>query len=228
MLIAIATVFIICAASLFGQNTWRVSHASQPAQLYKSSSGGGLVAWTDKQAPWGAPFGSFENVPDTTYIMKFNANGDVQWQRAVGVIDAIRDPAIQEYSDGSILFAGFVSPTMCGDVCDQLKGSNDILLIKYGSNGNTIWKKVIGSTGYDYFETFITTGDGGLVIQGRCQNTDGDFAGFVFNSYWPSNARRFIMKLNAQGEHCDLLVTNNPDGVTVSGGQQATMTVAAS
>lgn len=56
-------------------------------------------------------------------------------------------------------------------------GGTDVWIIKTNSVGTIQWQKCIGGTGDDELYTFIQTSDGGFIISGRTNSTDGDVSG---------------------------------------------------
>jgi len=64
------------------------------------------------------------------------------------------------------------SLTLTGDNGVAISGSlqegssQDIILIKTDTDGNLLWKKTFGGSGYEYGATMIETSDGGFAISG--------------------------------------------------------------
>ena len=56
-------------------------------------------------------------------------------------------------------------------------GNEDIWILKIDANGNLLKEKAIGGSGADYGNAIIETSDGGLVVIGSSDSTDGDLTG---------------------------------------------------
>jgi hypothetical protein len=96
------------------------------------------------------------------YIVKWDANGTLIWQRGLGA------------GSGD----SFLTVTMCngyiyavGDQNSQGQGDYDTLIAKYDTNGNLIWQRCLGGTGYDSFNA--ATSDGTYIYATGLQSSQG-------------------------------------------------------
>jgi hypothetical protein len=88
--------------------------------------------------------------------------------------------------DGNYLIAGFSNQGLSGDRSEGSWGSMDYWLIKIDPDGNIIWDKTFGSSGYDRTEEIDTIGtdfiiagrSNGMATGDKSQNTWGDY------DYW--------------------------------------------
>lgn len=70
----------------------------------------------------------------------------------------------------------------------------DYWIVKQGIGGNIVWKKSLGGSGNDIAHSIDETKDGGFIIAGYSESTDGDVTGnHGFYDYW-------IVKLNVNGD----------------------------
>jgi len=90
------------------------------------------------------------------YMIRTDANGNVQSQTMTGKNADIIAPSLDLTSDGGCIVAATIDTSGSG---------NDIYLIKFDSSGGTTWEKSIGGSGDQY------CGDGGSVQQ----TTDGGY-----------------------------------------------------
>jgi len=74
------------------------------------------------------------------YIVKFDANGNVLWERTQGGTNQDLPNGVCEASDGYVITGGC---TNCGP------GAYNILVSKIDFDGNTLWTRVYGSSGQD-------------------------------------------------------------------------------
>lgn len=114
------------------------------------------------------------------YLIKTNTNGDTMWTRTYGRAADDWGNSAQQTSDGGYIIAGCLDPTGTADY--------DICLIKTDSNGDTMWTKTFGSTGYDEARSIEQTTDGGYVMTG------------ITNSYGSGDYDVFLLKTNAGGD----------------------------
>jgi|GEM_PF-1921150 len=74
--------------------------------------------------------------------------------------------------------------------------SNDIVIVKLGSQGDTVWTNTIGGTGVDIPHDIIETADGGYIVAGQTASTDGD----VKSHYNGGTYDAWIVKLDSFGK----------------------------
>jgi hypothetical protein len=113
------------------------------------------------------------------YVVKLDANGNLQWTQTIG------GPAIEEgnsliqTSDGGYAIAGYTSSFGAG--------SGDVYVVKLDANGNLQWTRTIGGKGWDAGGSLIQTSDGGYVI-----------AGYTI-SFGAGGRDVYVVKLDANG-----------------------------
>ncbi|MCC6012615.1 T9SS type A sorting domain-containing protein, partial [Candidatus Caldipriscus sp.] len=117
--------------------------------VQQTSDGGYIVAgYTDS-------FGAgYEDI----FLIKTDANGDVQWAKAYGGTSVDVAYSVQQTSDGGYIVAGLTS--FFGP------GYSDIFLIKTDANGDVQWAKTYGGTNDEWAESVQQTSDGGYIVAG--------------------------------------------------------------
>ncbi len=124
------------------------------------------------------------------YIVKLDANGNLQWTKTIGGLGDEQSFSIIQTNDGGFAIAGFTSSFG--------QGAQDVYLIKLDSNGYIQWTRTIGGPvterGYD----LVQTTNGEYVITGiRVMNT----------------SDVLFIKLDANGN-----LKSCPNGCQISGG----------
>lgn len=93
--------------------------------------------------------------------------------------------------DGGYVMAGY-SASDDGDFAGN-RGSMDLLVVRTDENGNRIWQKSYGGSGFDAAAAMLVTADGGILIAGQTTSADGDIQGqHGNNDFW-------LIKLDASG-----------------------------
>ena len=127
--------------------------------------------------------------------MKLNDTGKIEWEKCYGGSKDEVAFSIEQTSDGGYIVAGNSNSTD-GDVTGHHGGdtTHDYWIIKIDSVGNLQWEKSLGGGGDDEAECIQQTTDGGYIISGITQSSDGDVTGNIMgcDSYW-------IVKLDAFG-----------------------------
>jgi ribosomal protein S11 len=73
------------------------------------------------------------------------------------------------------------------------RGSTDLLVVRTDADGNRIWQRTYGGSGYDAAATILSTPEGGFMIAGQTTSNDGDITGAHGNNdFW-------LIKLDASG-----------------------------
>ena len=103
---------------------------------------------------------SFGSLGKNIFLVKTNSSGDTLWTRAFGGAGDDIGRSIELANDRGYVLAGHSN--------SYGAGSNNVLLIKTNSNGDSLWAKVYGDPGTDCKAYSInTTSDGGYVIAGQ-------------------------------------------------------------
>ncbi|MGU3375440.1 T9SS type A sorting domain-containing protein [Chryseobacterium sp. M5A1_1a] len=99
------------------------------------------------------------------WIVKLDANGNIQWQKALGGNGWEDAVAIQQTNDGGYIVAGSTVESTNGDVTVSY-GNYDYWAVKLDINGNIQWQKSYGGIGDDIAYSIQQTTDGGYIIAG--------------------------------------------------------------
>ncbi|UBB90000.1 hypothetical protein J4771_01210 [Candidatus Kaistella beijingensis] len=114
---------------------------------------------------------------DDYRIIKFDANFNVVWDKIYGGSKKDYAESILEDSQGNFLVIG-ESESTDGNI-EQNYGSFDIFLIKIDRNGNLIWNKNYGGSGYEGVSqdnTIIETTNGNFIFVGYTASTNFDIS----------------------------------------------------
>jgi hypothetical protein len=119
------------------------------SSVQQTSDGGYILAgWTTS---FGAGSSDF-------FLIKTDANGNLQWAKTYGGISHDAAYSVQQTSDGGYIVAGYTFSFGAGNY--------DFFLIKTDANGNIIWAKTYGEAGYDLAYSVQQTSDGGYIVAG--------------------------------------------------------------
>ena len=106
------------------------------------------------------------------WVVKLNAAGTLQWQRALGGTLNESPGDIQFANDGGYFISGGTLSSN-GDV-SGFRGGSDGWLVKLSASGVMEWQRPYGGTGDESFRESIVLPDGGLILVGQSSSTDGD------------------------------------------------------
>ena len=120
-------------------------------------------------------FGAGQHAP---LVLKFDANGNVQWQKTY--LHSGRDWGfdIVQTTDGGYVIPGMTDPCACG-------GTTQGTIIKIDASGNIQWQKVY--TGQTTFSSLQQTPDGGYIMGGATA------------SFGVGGGDALVLKLDANG-----------------------------
>jgi hypothetical protein len=128
------------------------------------------------------------------WIVKLNASGNIQWQKSYGGTSDDFNPSIKQTTDGGYVIAGS-SLSNDGDVTGHNTGGYgaDYWVIKVDTSGNIQWQKSYGGNSDDQAYDVKQTSDGGYILSGTSNSTDGDVTGNHGGyDYW-------VVKIKANG-----------------------------
>lgn len=98
------------------------------------------------------------------WLLKFDQNSTLQWQKTYGGSDDDRGSDIIQTTDGGFAILGY-SKSNDGDVSENF-GFNDFWISKLDASGNMSWEKSLGFAGVDNGISIIQTNDGGFLLTG--------------------------------------------------------------
>ncbi len=107
------------------------------------------------------------------YVMKLDAKGVKQWVKLFSGSGADIALPVFQTKDGGYM-VGIWSDSKDGDFSGQ-NGDSDIIAMKLDANGNQVWKKYFGGSGFDSISSISETSDGGFILAGETNSKDGDF-----------------------------------------------------
>ena len=134
------------------------------------------------------------------WVLKFNAEDELQWQKSYGGSADERGSDIIQTQDGGFAILGY-SFSNDGDVTENA-GLQDYWLAKLDANGNISWQKSFGYQGADSGISVIQTTDQGYLISGILDVTA---SGGLGNTSRGANSLHaggdyWVLKLNASGD----------------------------
>jgi len=127
--------------------------------LIQTSDGSYLIAGYTESLSFGE--GEADVYVVTTvdvYVVKLDANGNLQWTKTIGGPDNERVNSLIQTSDGGYAIAGATESFGAGE--------RDVYVVKLDTNGNLQWTKTIGGPESDGGNSLIQTSDGGYAIAG--------------------------------------------------------------
>jgi hypothetical protein len=129
----------------------------------------------------------FSQVPDWT------------WAKSAGGSIAEDIKAVATDKDGNIFVTGnfYSSSITFGTTTLNNVGQNDVFLVKYNRNGNVLWARSAGGTGYDLGKAIATDDDGNVYIAGNFQSSSISFGSTTLINAGAEDV--FIAKFNSAG-----------------------------
>jgi len=126
------------------------------------------------------------------WLTKLDRAGTMQWQKCLGGSGRDIARSILETSDGGCIVAGYTN-SIDGDVGGN-HGNNDCWLVKLDRAGKLQWQKCLGGSGWDEANSVQETSDGGYIVAGYTDSSDGDVSGnHGCYDYW-------LVRLDRSGE----------------------------
>jgi TolB-like protein len=184
---------LLIKTDAFGNVQWAKTYGGTgddyALSVLQTSDGGYILAGYTRS--FGAGWGD-------VFLVKTDANGNVQWAKTYGGTWWEQARSVQRTSDGGYILAG--TTTSFG------AGGNDILLIKTDAFGNVHWAKTYGGLGDEGASSFQQTSDGGYIVTG------------LTHSFGAGNWDIFLVKTDANGEigSCGIVRNVTPTVTTPS------------
>jgi len=151
--------------------TYRGPDNDHASSVQQTSDGGYIVA--GRTNSFGA--GNYD-----AFLVKTDANGNLEWAKTYGGTSADFAYSVQQTSDGGYILTGYTESFGAG--------GRDIFLIKTDADGNLEWAKTYGGTNWDEARSVQQTSDGGYIVAGYTRS---------FGPVW--NGEFFLIKTDADG-----------------------------
>jgi len=133
------------------------------------------------------------------FLAKFDSNGNHLWSKSFGDGDTQLTFAVAVDASDNIIWTGHFFQTIDfgGGVLTSTSGY-DMYIAKFDRDGNHIWSKSYGRTGWELSTNLATDATGNAVVAGRFDGTV-DFGGGVLTTAGGGDV--FLVKFNPDGIH---------------------------
>jgi len=179
-----------------GGTSTSLSYLSDAQQ---TADGGFLLGGVSNSGPGGdrtaASRGNFDY-----WIVKLDAQGGTQWDRAYGGSGPDYFTSLRQTTDGGYVLGGYSGSAVGGDKSQPSRGVYDYWVLKVDAQGAKQWDRTFGGvptgfSGASQLQRVLQTADGGYILGGIIEGTTGGDqtqASRGGADYW-------LVKLNAQG-----------------------------
>jgi hypothetical protein len=176
----VALLLILAASVCHGQSLkteWsRCAGASSDDYFFsvaQTTDGGYIACGYSKSddAPLHHPSG------EDAYVVKFDANGNIQWQKCYG--GSANEEAFQiiQTMDGGYAVAICTESNGDGDVPSHPVGARDAWIVKLNDTGKIMWSKTYGGLNWDQPEGIVERPDSSLIFCGYNRSPAGETSG---------------------------------------------------
>ena len=170
-------------------------------------------------------------------IIKYDADGKVEWARSIGGSSNDYIKSVAETSDGGVIVGGYFysDEIQVGEY--TLNGSNDGMIIKYSGEGAVEWARSVGENDEEYITSVAVTNDGGVIVGGYFYSDEIQVGEYTLTNSSEYYADGMIIKYSAKGEvewarsvggsntDCINSVASTRDGGYIAGGYFASRSI---
>jgi hypothetical protein len=157
------------------------------------------------------------------WVVKLSSSGNIQWQKTYGGTSYDNPSFVIQLADESYMVTGHAY-SADGDLTSN-HGVSDYWIIHLDTAGNIIWQKNYGGSFQDESINLIQTSDGGFMVAGFTNSTDGDVSShFSVSEYWlvkidSLGILQWEKAYGGQGSEFNTFVDQTADGgYIISGG----------
>lgn len=125
-------------------------------------------------------------------LVKYDKDSKVEWKAFLGGDGGgLNFRGLAQLTDNSYIVVGDTNSPELGATSEKIL---DAVLVKYSAAGKREWIKTIGGTKNEYFNSVAATPDGGFIVGGKTESSDGDFEGLRADAI-----KAVLMKYDATG-----------------------------
>jgi len=195
-----------------GHMEWDYTYGSSmreySSSLIATADGGCLAGGTSASAPDGnvACIDESGLILTQGVLIKYNAQGEVEWQKCYGSSDDDGVSCILETDDGYIIGGGSRGEDLDLEGAGWHEGydhlgnrEDDVWIFKINKQGNLQWSKCFGGSEYENPHTLFQTSKGEIIVFGQTKSIDGDVKRSYPDMNW-EDLDIWMLKLSAQGD----------------------------
>lgn len=132
-------------------------------------------------------------------IAKLTPALGLEWSKCYGGSQTEECNEVIQINDGSYAALGYCSTHNNGDVTGHhgSQGSDDFWLLKLTATGTIDWAKCFGGDGDDQANGLTATSDGGYIMCGLTNSTNGDVSGFHSGGWFDPDV--WVAKVTSSG-----------------------------
>ncbi|SRX55878.1 T9SS type A sorting domain-containing protein [Aequorivita sp. CIP111184] len=139
-----------------------------------SPDGGSLIATSSLSNISGNRTVPLIGITDV-WLIKLNAAGNVQWQKAIGGSGSETPSSLESTSDGGYILGVLSNSDSSGDKSENSIGGKDFWIVKLNEDGTIAWENTIGGSEDETAPKVAQTLDGGYLVGGSSfSNISGD------------------------------------------------------
>lgn len=158
--------------SVSWQKTFGGTAFDRALTIQQTLDGGYIVAGITQS------FGSGNN---DLWVLKLGPMGDLLWEKGIGGVCSYEANSVVATTDGGYVVAG--------NAHSCTLANRDILILKYDTDGDLLWRKNYGGDISEYAHSIDQTSDGGYIVAGRTRS---------FGSGY--NTDVWVVKLDSNGD----------------------------
>lgn len=172
---------LIVKLSSIGEIQWQKCYGGSNNEDFSNiiqTFDGGYVVSGNARSNNGDVFGNHNSDPQSggdIWTVKLSSIGEIQWQKCIGGSEDDAYPHIEQTFDGNFIIVATTNSDD-GDAVEN-HGEADGLIVKLSSIGQIQWQKCYGGSNGEMFAKVQQTLDGGYILAGIANSTDGDVQG---------------------------------------------------
>jgi|GEM_PF-5175993 len=166
--IFLSTIFVLAQSFLFSQNIiWE--------KTFSQAKWNNNRIWSISNAAGGGYISCGEYMGENNrfyWVMKFNVNGNIEWERTFEATDDDFPGKILRTKDDGYILAGRLG-------CNALLNLCDLHLLKLNKDGNKIWEKTYKGCANNFVNDVVELSTGGYLVCGGCSYSKIQYAWII-------------------------------------------------
>ena len=160
----------VCPPQLRWQQSFGTPSSENARVVLQTADGGFLIAGESQGAAGEGNKTGQQYGGGDIWLVRLDAQGQKLWDRSYGGSNSDQLGDIDHDGNGGFILGAISYSAMGGNKTSPYYGLTDFWVVRIDSQGNVLWNRSFGGSGFDWCNTVHRTADGGFIVAGSTES----------------------------------------------------------